>query len=134
MSESLRLPPALAGIFFDVRWDKQKVWRLNTPTTRMSITALVWHLDLPIWSTVPPQPSFDLTPRQVIEQPSTYAYHWQRIWATDLAFPLELFPNQDRLVILDGYHRLAQHYLRGTDSVPVRQHSAEFLTLIRSTS
>ena len=132
MGESLHLPTALQGIFFNFRWDKQKVWQLSTPTTWMAITDLMWQLDLPVWSTAPPQPNFDLTPRQVIEQPTIYPYHWQRIWATDLTFPLELFPNPDKLVILDGYHRLAHHYLRGADNVPVRQHSAEFLTLIQS--
>lgn len=130
MGEQISLPSALEGIFFAFRWDKQKVWRLNTPVETMPLGALTWHLDLPVWSTEPPHPLFNLEPRRVIERPGDFPHHWNRILAASLAFPLELFLQGNRWVILDGYHRLAQHYICAADQVCVRKHPASVLPAI----
>lgn len=131
MPEPIQLPASLEGIFFGFRWDKQALWALPTPVTHASLKDLAWHLDLTVWSSEPPQPLFDLAPRDVLLHPNQHAYHWQRIHAAEISHPLDLFENNGRWVIMDGYHRLARHALLGTDHVPVRLHEAALLALVR---
>jgi hypothetical protein len=126
----LYLPASLRGVFFDFLWDKRKVWRLPTQPEQASFRELAWHLELPVWSTSPPRPLFDLAPIRVLSAPSLYPEHWQRVLAARLEYPLELFRNGDRWVILDGYHRLAHHSVLGTELVPVRRHDRSLLGLI----
>lgn len=127
----LDLPPALHGIFFEFLWVKERVWDLPTPASSCPVEDLHWHLDLPIWSTDPPQPLFDLSPRQVLNSPLEFPRHTPRIEAADLRFPLELFRNSERWVIIDGYHRLARHVTAGSATIPVRYHPDEYLSRIQ---
>jgi hypothetical protein len=125
MSSRIELPPRLRGIFFDRLWDASKVWELDTAAERVSFGELEWHLDLEVWTTVPGEPRWDLSPHAVLGRPELYSRQWNRILNADLAFPLELFRQCDRWVILDGYHRLARHRIRGSDYVLVRRHPEE---------
>lgn len=117
------LPPALQGVFFNFRWDIRKVWALQTQPHREPIEPWLWHLDLPVWSTVPKRPRFDLKPNDVLENPARYRRHHDRILSADTSFALELFRNGGRWVILDGYHRLAHLYTSGERFINVRLHS-----------
>ena len=119
------LPDSLRGIFFDFRWDTERLWALPTPVTHVRTSALSWHLDLPIWSTQPPRALFDLTPRAVLADLAAFPVHASRIRHADLTFPLELFQNGARWVIADGYHRLAQMFLAGSSTAAVRLHPPE---------
>lgn len=127
MSEALALPASLQGAFFPFRWDKQALWALPTPAIQLPFTELDWHLDLPVWSTRPPQPLFDLRPREVIAQPAIHAQQWQRILDAPLEYALDLFEYHGRWTIMDGYHRLAKHHVLQTKEVPARLHPARFL-------
>lgn len=100
---------------------------MPTPATLLPLAELDWHLDLPVWSTQPPQPLFDLRPHDVIAQPALHAQHWQRILAAPLAYALDLFEYNGRWTIMDGYHRLAKHHVLGHAEVPARLHPASFL-------
>jgi hypothetical protein len=119
------LPPALRGIFFTHRWENCRIWALPTPTTTVPLKNLVWHLELPVWTTVPGEPRFDLSPNEVIKGPELHQKRWQRIHSVDLSHPLELLKNGERWVIVDGYHRLARHHREGRVEVPVRMHGDE---------
>jgi hypothetical protein len=116
------LPDHLRGVFFDRLWDNNKIWALPTPTTLEPLADLVWLLSLTVWSTVRGEARFDLAPAMVVAQPDRYPRHWAGIGAVDLAYPLELFSQGDRWVIVDGYHRLARHWLESSEVVPVRLH------------
>jgi hypothetical protein len=119
------LPESLRGVFFEFRWDTQRLWALTTPVTQLSTSTLWWHLDLPVWSTQPPRPLFDLAPRAVLADPAAFPIHAARIRGADVTFPLELFQNGDRWVIADGYHRLAQLFLANRSTAAVRLHSPD---------
>src|SRR5262245_43699897 len=93
LSERLALPEVLQGVFFDFLWDTQKVWRLPTQPSVATFDELNWLLDLPVWTTVPGEPRFDLAPRTVLEQPECFAFRWRRIMSADLAYPMEMFQN-----------------------------------------
>lgn len=127
MAETLTLPAPLQGVFFPFRWNKQALWALPTPAILLPLTELDWHLDLPVWSTQPPQPLFDLRPREVIAQPATHTHHWQRIVDAPLEYALDLFEYKGRWVIMDGYHRLAKHHVLKSEEVLARLHPAKLL-------
>jgi len=120
------LPPELQGIFFDFYWETTKSWRLPTPVTVVPFGDLAWHLDLPVWSTVRGQMRFDLAPSSVLRDAVLYPLHWKRIIDAEIQYPMEMFRNGGRWVILDGYHRLARHYLKKNRHVPVRRHPEHF--------
>jgi len=86
---------------------------------------LEWHLELPVWTTVPGEPRFDLAPREVLRSPDDHHRRYARIRSVDLSYQLDLFKNGDRWVIVDGYHRLARHWLDESTEVPVRMHGDE---------
>ncbi len=43
----------------------------------------------------------------------------------NLSYPLQILKNGDRWVIVEGYHRLARHWLEGSVRYRVRLHSDE---------
>jgi hypothetical protein len=112
-------------VFFDRRWDLQRIWALPTPASPKALADLEWHLGLPVWSTVPGEPRFDLSPSQVLAEPGAFPRHWTKVRAADLRHPLELFRHGARWVIVDGYHRLARAVLEGSPALLVRQHPDE---------
>ncbi len=126
----ISLPSHLQNVFFDTLWDRTKLWSLKTPTSTLPLATLTWLLDLSVWSTVAGEPRFDLAPRTVLCDPSKYSEHWTKICGVGLEFPLDLFLKQDRWVVVDGYHRLAKHFLQATPLVPVRLHPATSWTQV----
>jgi hypothetical protein len=121
--ERLALPVPLQGVFFDFLWDIRKVWLLPTESSIVAFDQLAGLLELPIWTTVPGEARFDLSPRMVLEQRERFSVRWGRIMAVELTYPLEMFrSDQGRWVILDGYHRLARHQVEGSRDIPVRLH------------
>jgi len=125
------VPESLRVIFFPFRWDKHTLWKLPTPAQSLAADSVVWHLDLSVWSTHPPNPLFNLRPRNVIEQPELYPEHWVCIQNADTAFPIEMFRHNGRWVIMDGYHRLARQFIMGASTISVRMHPSELLPLVR---
>lgn len=125
--DDIKLPESLQGVFFPFRWDKHALWALPTAVSVVTLGELDWHLDLPVWSTHPPQPLFNLRPREVIDCWEQHLGHWARIEAADECYPLDLFHYNDRWVIMDGYHRLAKYAAFGIERVSVRMHTHEFL-------
>jgi hypothetical protein len=121
----LALPESLRGIFFDEIWDKSKVWALPTVPSTLPLQQIAWHLDLTVWTTVPGEPRFDLSPRTVLARPEEFARDWQKIVTAETAYPLEMFRSGEQWILLDGYHRLARHFLEDADQVPVRLHPDE---------
>ena len=102
--------------YFRARWDKHQLWRLDLPASSIKTSELDWHLDYPFWSSEPPEPLFDLHPRSVLSNPPEYPIHWNRVLSADLTYPIATASFGDRLVILDGLHRLAHAlYLEHAD-------------------
>jgi hypothetical protein len=66
--ERLALPVPLQGVFFDFLWDTRKVWLLPTESSIVAFDQLAWLLEFPVWTTVPGEARFDLSPRTVLEQ------------------------------------------------------------------
>jgi hypothetical protein len=130
-----RIPSALFRVFFHddsgtwLRWHTDRLWALPTPVTLRNAEDLWWHLELPVWRSTP-EARFDLSPKEVLAAPERYAAEWQQVLNTDLSYPLELFDSFGRWVIMDGYHRLARHFLDGSSVIPVRYHDPSLLPTI----
>lgn len=115
------LPPELKPFYFDFHWENRRVWSEPADPYEMPINDLTWHLDVPIWSSVIGEPRFDLCPRQVLQNPRVHPEHFFRLRTANLSHPLDLMWTTDRLVILDGVHRLARHAWEGHRMVRVRR-------------
>ena len=63
---------------------------------------------------------FDLCPADVICNPGMHSRHDALIEKTDLSCPIDIMFSVDRLVIIDGVHRLAKYELNGIDDLQVR--------------
>jgi hypothetical protein len=122
----VELPSNLRGVFFDKLWETARIWALPTAPSTLGLDELVWHMDLSIWTTVRGEPRFDLAPATVMRSPSEFPRHWRKIHEANLAYPLELFQNGTRWVIIDGYHRLCDHVLQNSRAVPVTLHPNEY--------
>ncbi len=120
-----RLPALIERYWYSIDWDVPMLWELDLPVDTLPIAALEWHLDAPVW----PDPfgrEYRITPRMVIGHPEIHTSEYARIERSDLSFPLEVYRNRSRLMILDGIHRFCHAYLRGDSEVRARRvpHSA----------
>ena len=61
-----------------------------------------------------------MTPNEVLSAPDVHAREYLRVQTADLSFPIEVFQRRDKLMILDGIHRLARALSQGRDSIDVR--------------
>ncbi len=114
------MPSELAEVYVDFDWDTRKVWALDIEPELIERSLLDWHLELPFFSSRPPQPLFDVFPRSVLEDPRVHPVHARRIEAADLRYPIDVIQHGDRLCILDGIHRLAKARAQGRSHVEVR--------------
>ncbi len=112
-------PASLKKIGLNFRWDSKKIWALKLPATKMDITKLIWHFDLPFWDKEGTD-EWNLTPWEVIKNPEKEPTHFQKITKADLKYPINVVKHKGRLVVLDGLHRLAKLYLQGDKFVSVR--------------
>ena len=114
-----KVPPIIKEVGFDFSWDNQRVWALDVPVSKMSISELEWHFDIPfLWHD---GGIYNLTPRKVIEEKEKYAEEYQRTLCADLSHPIDIMKNKGQWLILDGLHRLMKAALRGMKLVDVRK-------------
>lgn len=99
-------PQELKDVLHDFWWDVEKLRSLELPTRALPTKELLWHLDLPYWKHE--DKPFQVTPRQVMNAPQCYEEQYNRTLAADLRYPIIVRedPLGDRLLILDGVHRL----------------------------
>ena len=117
--KSAQYPGIIRSYWYSVDWNVESIWKLDLAVENMSIGELVWHLDIPIWPDEAGTP-YTTTPRQVLQAPTVHKREYNRIRTALLRYPLEVFWNRDRLMILDGVHRLAKAYSFGLAAVHVR--------------
>lgn len=112
------LPKIIKEVGFDFRWDNEKVWALDVPVTQVDIKELDWHFDIPFhWHN---GEIYNLTSREIIENPDSYKDEYERTLKSDLSYPIDIMENKGRWLILDGLHRLMKAYIQGLQIVNVR--------------
>lgn len=112
-----QMPPVMQALLPNVIWDRGRLHALALPVVELALARLRWQLDLPWWRDG--ERRFAVTPNQVRDAPERYAVHWRRTLDADLAYPIDLLQG-DRLVILDGVHRLLKADILGMSTVAAR--------------
>ena len=113
------LPPELRRwVLPDVTWDPHKLWTIDLPIVDVPVADLAWMLDLPWWRDG--DRHFTVRPADVAADPARHAAQHARTLAAELGYPLVATPMEDRLVLLDGVHRLLKAQLLGIPTVRVR--------------
>lgn len=123
------LPQIIKDIGFDFSWDEKKVWQLDEPTIEMNISELEWHFDIPFWCE---NGVYNLTPREVINNPENHKQEYDRAMNCDLKYPLDIMENKGKWLLLDGLHRLMKAYISGDKKVLVRKIPRERINEILS--
>ncbi len=106
------VPKELAEVYVDFYWSQEKLWNLSIEAEEVKIAEIDWILDLPIWY------MDDIKiPRLLIENPNLDKFHWNRVEAADLTYPIHLIQWKKRLLVLDGIHRLIKAMISGQDRI-----------------
>lgn len=108
------VPPSLASVLPNVMWNRDRLHRLVLPVIEFPIADLRWQLDLPWWGV--DHRHFAVSPNQVRSEPGNHATQWRRVLEAELRFPIHLL-ERDRLILLDGVHRLLKADVLGMSHV-----------------
>lgn len=103
------MPQSVRDALPMVPWQLDRLWALRLPVRRLPVSEFGWLLDLPLWQRDGVR--FQVTPRQVIDDPDDHPAHIDRVRAADLRYPVHVVRHGGRRVILDGFHRLAKAVL-----------------------
>ena len=113
------IPQIIKDVGFDFHWDEKKVWDLDFPIENMEIENLLWHFGIPfIWYG---GEVYNLTPKEIIENPEKYKEEYERTMNADLSYPIDIMENKGRWLILDGLHRLMKAFIQNQKTVQVRK-------------
>ena len=115
-----KLPQIISDIGFDFAWDNKKVWALELPVEEIDLHELEWHFDIPFWNKYP-EGYYDLTPNQVLNNPTKYKEESQKIENADMSYPLDIMFWRNRWLMLDGLHRLVRAKQLGWNTINVRK-------------
>lgn len=113
-----KVPKIIEEVGFDFDWDEGRVWALDVPATKMDVTELEWHFDIPFWNENSVR--YSLQPRDVINNPEKHKVEYERTMKADLSHPIDIMQNKGRWLILDGLHRLVKSVILGKEKVEVR--------------
>lgn len=119
MSGPSGYPPIIRRYWYSIDWEVDDLWALDLPVVTVPIDRLLWHLDVPVWPDPDGNP-YCVTPREVMSDPVRHTAEHARIMAADTLFPLEVIERDDRLMILDGIHRLTRLWSEGAAAIEVR--------------
>lgn len=117
-----KMPPVMQALLPNAMWDRAALHELVLPVTELAVADLRWMLDLPWWRVG--ERRFAVTPNQVRLVPERHAAHWRRVLDADLDYPIDLL-QRDRLIILDGVHRLLKADVLGMRTITARVLDAE---------
>lgn len=123
-----RKPLQLQGLLYDFWWDIEKLHALQLPIRMVEIQGLSWHLDLPYWKH--DDKPFQISPRQVLENPQKYAEQYKRMLLADTRYPIIVREKDNRLLILDGVHRLLKLVIANEQTCQVATFHDELIPLI----
>lgn len=109
------MPEVLKETLPLVPWRIERLWRLELPVRRVAVQELAWLFDLPLWQLKGER--FQVTPRQVRDDPQRFPDHLRRVMDSNLGYPIHLVEHNGRLVVLDGFHRLLKASIEGRAEV-----------------
>lgn len=107
-----------------------RLWELDLPTRRICLADFDWLLDLLLWQRDGMR--FQVSPRQVLDQPQAWPYHLRRAQWADLSYPIHVMRRGGRWMVLDGFHRLARAHLEELHDVSAMVLDEDDLAMIRA--
>ncbi len=110
---------AIDQAWFDFEWDFRKIWDMDLEPEPMPIKEVEWHLDLPLWEHKGQENN--ISPREVMQNPTRNRRHYLKIMEAELEFPVEVMWWNGRWMMLDGVHRLAKAVQLGHDTLMVHK-------------
>lgn len=117
-------PPEVATHLPDFDWEVREVWRLRAPTRTLELTYFEPWLALPFWSSGSGM-LFDVCPVDVLRDPAYMPHQWDRIMRADLSYPIDVLQGpEERLLLLDGLHRISRAVWEGRRTMEVRVHAS----------
>jgi hypothetical protein len=126
------IPVELQTHILPFNWNLKLVWGLSTPVQKVFREKFDYLLELPLWSSIPNSGMlFDISPIEVLKNPSRFSHQYIRILQSDTAFPIELIEHNNRIWILDGVHRLAKMFLWEKQFINVRIHPNDVVSNIK---
>jgi hypothetical protein len=113
------VPASLRDVLMPFPWDLGRLLALDLPVETIEVSDHLWLLDLPLWREHGRW--FAVTPNEVRRRPSDHRKQWERTLAADLASPVHVTRRTpERVVILDGVHRLLRCVVEGGSELPAR--------------
>lgn len=114
------IPDALVPHMAPFWWHMNKLLTLDLPVDDVAMTDLRPFLDVPYWRAGAHSHLFQLSARDILADTVTHADHWVRTMAADLSYPIVLYHQDGRTILLDGYHRVLKAEYLSLDSLPAR--------------
>jgi len=113
-------PRIFEKLGFGFCWDDNLLKNIDEPITELNMNELLWNLDLPFWEEEKID-DWNLTLREVIQNPERYSNHHQRILKADLSYPVCITKSKNgKWFVLDGTHRLAKAYIDNLKTIKVK--------------
>ena len=114
------MPDEIREVWFNFDWDIEKAWAVEAKTGELRVKDLAWLLCLPIWRHTNSGRLWSVRPIDVLVEPNLDEDHTRRIEQADLSAPVTAMTQHGRLLLLDGYHRLARASRDGVAAIPAR--------------
>jgi len=128
-----RIPKILKSHILPFNWDVKLVWQLPAHPQVVERREFDYLLELPLWSSTPKSGMFfDISPMEILENPSLAPHQFERIIEADTSFPIDMMEYNNSKWILDGVHRLAKMYQNDTKKIYVRFHTYEVVSAIKT--
>ena len=107
ISTDMTKPAIIRRYWYSIDWDVETIWHLDLPVRVFPIIHLLWHMHVPVWPDMLGH-SYRITPIEVMNDPVVNHREYRRVMLADTSHPLDVFRNRNRIMILDGIHRLAR--------------------------
>lgn len=96
----------------------QKTWGLNIKPEEMDIRELESNLDI-AYLDKKGTDDWNLTPRQLINEPEKEPDHYEKVQKADLKYPIKIYYFRGSWKILDGVHRLCKATIENRQTIMV---------------
>lgn len=113
-------PRIFKKLGFGFCWNDNLLKNIDEPIRESDMNKLLWNLDLPFWEEEKID-DWNLTLREVIQNPKHYPNHYQRILKADLTYPICIAKSKNgKWFVLDGTHRLAKAYIDNLKTIKAK--------------
>jgi hypothetical protein len=112
------VPESLRDVLMPFPWDLANLLSLDLAVGTIKVSDYLWMLDLPLWREG--ERLFAVTPNEVRRHPSDHPEQWKRTLAADMTAPIHITERDERMVVLDGVHRVLRCVVDGRSTLPAR--------------